>query len=204
MDCSTPGFPVLHHLPELAQTLSWWCHPTISSSVALFSSCPQSFPASGLFQWVGSSHQVAKVLELQCQSLNEYSGLISFRIDWFDLLAVQGTLKSLFQHHNSKPSILWHSAFFVVQLSQLYMTTGKTIALTIWMSLLFNMLSTFIIAFLSRSKHLLILWLNSPFAVIFIGAQENKICHCFHFSPFHLPWSDGTEWHDLSFLNVEF
>ena len=92
----------------------------------------------------------------------EYSGLISFRMDWLDLLAVQGTLKSLFQHHNLKASIFWHSAFFMVQLSHLYMTTGKTMAFTIWtfvgkvMSLLFNMLSRFVIAFLPRSKSLLI------------------------------------------------
>ena len=98
---------------------------------------------------------------------NEYSGLISFRSDWLDLLAVQGTLKSLLQHHSSKASILWHSAFFMVQLSHPYMTTGKTIALTRWtfvskvMSQLFNMLSKLIIAFLPRSKHLLISWLYS-------------------------------------------
>ena len=97
-------------------------------------------------------------------SSNEYSGLISFRIDWFDLLAVQGTLKSLLQHHNLKASILWCSAFFIVQLSHSYMTTGKTIALTRWtfvgkvMSLLFNILSKFIIAFLPKSKCLLISW----------------------------------------------
>ena len=103
---------------------------------------------------------------------NEYSGLISFRIDWFDLLAVQGTLKSLFQHHSSKLSILWCSAFFMVQLSHPYMTTGKTIALTIQtfvgkvMSLLFNMLSRLVIAFLPRDKRLLISWLQSPSAVI--------------------------------------
>ena len=102
----------------------------------------------------------------------EYSGLISFRIDWFDLLAVQGTLKSLFQHHSSKLSILWCSAFFMVQLSHPYMTTGKTIALTIQtfvgkvMSLLFNMLSRLVIAFLPRDKRLLISWLQSPSAVI--------------------------------------
>ena len=112
--------------------LSQWCHPTILSSVAHFSSCLQSFSASGLFQWASSSHQVAKVLELQLQHRhsNEYSGLIFFRIDRFDLLAVQGTLKSLLQHHSSKPSILQRSAFFMVQLSHPYMTTGKTIALT--------------------------------------------------------------------------
>ena len=103
---------------------------------------------------------------------NEYSGLISFRMDWFDILAVQGTLKSLPQHHSSKASVLWGSAFFTVQLSHPHMTTGKTIALTIWifvgkvMSLLFNMLSRFVIAFLPRSKHLLISWLQSPSAVI--------------------------------------
>ena len=118
----------------------------------------------GLFQWVSSSHQVAKVLEfqLQHQSSNEYSGLISFRINWFDLLAVQGTLKSLLQHHSSKASVFRCLAFFMVQLSHLYMTIGKTIALTIQpfvgkvMSLLFNqtMLSRMVITFLPRSKRL--------------------------------------------------
>ena len=102
----------------------------------------------------------------------EYSELISFRIDWFDHLSVQGTLKSLLQHHSSKASILQRSAFFLVQLSHSYMTTGKTIALTIWtfvskvMSLVFNTLSRLVIAFLPRSKHLLISWLQSPFAMI--------------------------------------
>ena len=102
----------------------------------------------------------------------EYSGLISFRNDWFDLLALQGTLKSLLQHHSTKASILQRSAFFMVQLSHPYMTTGKTIVLTIWttvgrvMSLLFNILSRFVIAFLPRSKHLLISWLQSPSTMI--------------------------------------
>ena len=100
---------------------------------------------------------------------NEHPGLMSFRMDWFDLLAVQGTLKSLLQHHNSKASILWRSAFCTVQHSHPYMTTGKTIALTRWtfvgkvMSLLFNMLSGLVITFLPRSKHLLISWLQSPY-----------------------------------------
>ena len=104
---------------------------------------------------------------------NEYSGLVSFRMDWLDLFAVQGTLKSLLQHHSSKASILQHSAFFTVQLSHPYMTTGKTIALTRRtfvgkvMSLLFNMLSRLVIAFLPMSKHLLISWLQSPYSVIF-------------------------------------
>ena len=111
---------------------------------------------------------------------NEYSELISIRIDWFDLLAVQGTLKSLLQHCSSKASILQCSAFLIVQLSHPYMTTGKTITLTRQtfvhkvMSLLFNMLSRLVITFLLRNKHLLISWLQSPFAVIF-GAQKNKV-----------------------------
>ena len=121
---------------------------------------------------------------------NEYSGLISFRMDWLDLLTVQGTLKSLLQHHSSKTSILRCSVFFIVQLSYLYMTTGKTIALTRWtfagkvMSLLFNMLSRLVIAFLPRSKHLLISCLQSPSAVIL--EPQNKVCHCFHCFPVYL------------------
>ena len=117
---------------------------------------------------------------------NEHPGLISFRMDWLDLLAVPGTLKSLLQHHSSKASILWRSAFFTVQLSHPYMTTGKTIALTRWtfvdkvMSLLFNMLSRLILTFLPRSKHLLISWLQSPSAVIL---EPPKIEHLFFFFP---------------------
>ena len=120
---------------------------------------------------------------------NEYSGLISFRMDWLDLFVVQGTLKSLLQHHSSKASILWRSAFFMVQLSHPYMTTGKTIDLTRWtfvgkvMCLLFNMLSRLVIAFLPRSKHVLISWLQSPSAVIF---EPNKIVSLFPLFP-HLP-----------------
>ena len=137
---------------------------------------------------------------------NEYSGLISFRMDWLDLLAVQGTLKGLLQHHSSKASILQHSAFFIVQLSHPYMAIGKTIALT-WqtfdgkvMSLLFNMLSRLFITFLSRSKYLLISWLQSPSAVIL---QPKKIVsHCFHCFPICLLWSDGTGCRYLGFLNV--
>ena len=123
---------------------------------------------------------------------NEYSGLISFQIDWLDLLAVQGTLKSLLQHHSSKASILWHSAFFIVQLSHPYMTTGKTTALIRWtfagkvMCLLFNMLSRLVIVFLTRSKCLLISWLQSPSAVI-LEPLKNKVCHCFHCFPIYLP-----------------
>ena len=124
-------------------------------------------------------------------SSSEYSGLISFRMDWLDLLTVQGTLKSLLQHHSSKASILQQSAFFIVQLSYSYMTPGKTIALNILVgkvvSLVFNALSRFVIAFLSRSKRVLISWLQSLSAVTVSRAQENKICHCFYFFAFYLP-----------------
>ena len=138
---------------------------------------------------------------------NEYSGLISFRIDWLDILAVQGTLKSLLQHHSSEVSILQCSAFLMVQFSHPYMTTGKTIALTRWtfvgkvMPLLFNMIARLVITFLPRSKRLLISWLQSPSAVI-LEPPPNKICHYFHCFLIYLPWSDGTRCHDLSFLNV--
>ena len=137
------------------------------------------------------------------------SGLISFRMDRFDLLAGQGTLKSLLQHHSSKASILWCSVFFIVQLLHPYMTTWKTIALTRQtfvgkvMFLLFNMLFRLIIAFLQRSKCHLISWLQSPSAVI-LELPQNKVSHCFHCFPIYLPWSDGTGCHDLHFLNVEF
>ena len=140
---------------------------------------------------------------------NEHPGLISFRMDWLDLPAVQGTLKSLLQHHSSKASILWHSAFFIVQLSHSHMTTGKTIALTIWtfvrkvMSLHFNMLYRFVIAFLPRSKCLLLSWLQSPSAVIW-EPKKIKSATVFHCFPIYLPGSDGTGCHDLSFLNAEF
>ena len=132
--------------------LSWWYHPTISSSVASFSSCLQFFPASESFsmsQFFASGGQSVGSFSFSISLSNEYSGLISFRIDWFDLLAVQGTLKSLLQHYSSKASILWHSAFFMIQISHPYMTTGKTNSLTIQtfvckaMSLLFNTLSRF-------------------------------------------------------------
>ena len=123
---------------------------------------------------------------------NEHPGLISFRMDWLDLLAIQGTLKSLLQHHSSKASILWCSVFFTVQLSHPYMTTGKTIALTRRtfvgkvMSLLLNMLSRLVITFLTRSKCLLISWLQSPSTVI-LEPPKNKVCQCFYCFPIYLP-----------------
>ena len=137
---------------------------------------------------------------------NEYSGLISFRMDWLDLLAVQGTLKSLLQHHSSKASILWHSAFLIVQLSHAYMTTGKTIALTnlCWQS----NVSAFKYAvevgqsFSSKEQASF----NFMAAVTICSdfwAPQNKVCHCFHCFPVYLPWSDWTRCHDLSFLNEQ-
>ena len=122
---------------------------------------------------------------------NEYSGMISFRIDRLDLLAVQGTLKNLFQHHSPKASILWHSAFFMVKPSYPYMNTGKIIALTRWtfvgkvISLLFNMLFRLVINFLPRSKHLLISWLQTPSSVIL--EPKKVVCQCFHCFPIYLP-----------------
>jgi len=170
MDCSIPGFPVFHYLPEFAQTCVHWVDDAIQPSHPLSSPSPPGFnlfPVSGSFpvsqffascgQSIGASVS-ASVLPMNIQG-------------WF-FLAVQGTLKSLLQHHISKASILWCSAFFMVQLSHVYMTTGKTIALTLQtfvskvMSLLFNMLSRFVVAFLPRSKHLLISCLQSLSAVI--------------------------------------
>ena len=171
--------------------LSQWCHPTISSSVVPFSSRLQSFPASGSFQMSQPSHQVTKVLQfqLQHQSFQWIFRLISFKIDWLDLLAVQETLKSLLQHYISKTSILQHSAFFIVQISHPYRTTGNTIALTRWtfigkiMSLFFNMLSRLVIALLPRSKCLLISLLQPLSAVILeppkikSSTVSASICH---------------------------
>ena len=128
---------------------------------------------------------------------NEHPGLISFRMDWLDLLSVQWPLKSLLQHHSSKPSILLCSAFFIVQLSHPHMTTGKTITLARWtfvgkvMSLLFNMLSRLVITFLPRSKPLLISWPQSLSALI-LHPPKNKVSHCFHCFPIYLPWGDGN------------
>ena len=162
MDCSTPDFPVHHQLPEFTQTHIHWVNDAIQpshplSSLLLLTSI---FPSIRVF----SNESVLHIrwpeywsFSFSMSFSNEYSGLISFRMDWLDLLAVQGILKSLLQHHSSKASILHHLAFFIVQLSHPYMTTGKTIALTRWsfvgkaMSLLFNMLSRLVITVLSRS-----------------------------------------------------
>ena len=289
MDCSTSGFPVHHRLPELDQSHVHRVGDAIQSSHPL----PTIFPSTR----VVSNESVLHIswpkywsFSFSIGPSNEYSVLISFRIDWSDFLAVQETLKSLLQHHSSKASILWRSAFFIVQLShpyikwsavkvpqscptlcnptdnkvhgilqarilewvafpfsrgssqprdrtqgsnpalphcrrilyQLshkgspsmttshpYMTPGKTKALTSRtfvskvMSLLFNMLSRLVIAFLPRSKHLLILWLQSPSAVI-LEPKKIKSVTVSIFFPIYLPWNDGTRCNNLSFLNVEF
>ena len=148
MNCSTPGFPVQHQLLEFARIC--WCHPTVSSSVIHFSSCLQSFPES-VFSNKSVLHiRWPKYWSLSISPSNEYSGLIYFKIDWFDLLTVQGTLKCLLQHHSSRASILRCSAFFKVQLSHPYTTTGKTIPLTRW-TFVCNVMSLFLICSLGWS-----------------------------------------------------
>ena len=173
MDCSIPGFPIHHRLPEPTQT-----HTHHVSDAILC--CPLLLPPS-IFPsiWVFSNEWWPKYwgFSFSISPSNEYSILISFRMDWLDLLAVQGNLKSLLQHHSSKASILQRSAFFIVQLSHPYMTTGKTIA--------FNFMATVTIC--------------SDF-----GAPKNKVWHCFHCFPIYFSWSDGTRCHDLRLLNDEF
>ena len=190
MDCSTPGFLVHHQLPELKLKIG----DAVSSSRPLLSPSPPAFNPSqhqGLFQWVSVlciRWPKYWSFSFSISRSNEYSGLISFRMDWFDL-AVQGTLKSLLQHHSSKESILQHSAFFMVQLSHPYTTTGKTIALSGWtfvgkvMSLLLNILSRFVKTFLPRSKHLLISWLQSPSTVILEPKKIKVFPLCTHVLP---------------------
>jgi len=179
--------PVPHHLLKACPSSCpshQWCHPAISSSDTLFSFYPQSFPASESFlmnqlliTWPNYWS-----FSFTISPSNEYLGLISFKIDCFDLLAVQGTLRSLLKHHSLKASILWHSArFFTVQFSQLYVTTEGTIAMTILilvgrvMSLLFNILSRFVIAFLLRSNRLLMSWLQSPSAIILEPKKKKSV-----------------------------
>ena len=196
MDCSTPGLPVHHQLSDFTQTHVHWVSDAIQPSHPLSSPSPPALNLcqhQSLLKWVSSLHQVAKVLQPQLQhQSSQWTPRTDFRINWWDLHAVQGTLKSLLQHHSSKASILLHSAFFIDQLSHPYMTTGKTIALTRQtfvgkvMYLLFNMLSRLVITFLPRSKHILISWLQPPFAVILepkkiksatVSTVSPSICH---------------------------
>ena len=192
MNRSTPGLPVHHQLPDhvtntkpmsidsvMPSNHLILCHPLL----LLPSLCPTirvfSNESARRMRW--PKHWSFR---FSISPSNEHPGLISFRMDWLDFLAVQGTLRSLLQHHSSKTSILWLSTFVIVQLSRPYMTTGKTIALTRWtfvgkaMSLLFYMLSRLVISFLPRSKHLLISWLQSPSATIL--EPRKIVSHCFH------------------------
>ena len=194
MDCSMPGFPVLHHFLELAQTHIELVMP----SNHLILCRPLLFPPSIFLSIrVFSKESALRIrwpkywsFRFNISPSNEYSGLISFRMDWLDLLAVQGTLKSHLQHHSSKASVLRYSAFLMVQLSHPSTITGKTIALTGWtfvdkiMSLLFNRLSRLVIAFLPRSKCLLISWLQSRSTVIL--EPKKIVCHCFCCFPIYL------------------
>ena len=208
-----PGFPVVHYLPEFAPTMSIesvmpsnhliLCH--------LLSHFPSIFPSNRVYsieltlpiRWPKNWS-----LSFSISPSNEYSGLISFRIHWFDLFDVCGTLESLLQHHSLKASILCHSAFFMVQLSHSYMATSKTVALTIRtfvskvMSLPFNMLSRCVIASLPRNKCFFFFYYMAAVTIHSnFGAQENEI---WHFSPTYLPLTNGTGCHDLRFLNVQF
>ena len=184
MNCSTPGLPVHHQLPESIESVMPSNHLILCSPLLLLPSINESaLPIRWPKYWSFS---------FNISPSNEHPGLTSFRMDWLDLLAVQGTLKSLLQHHSSKAPILLYSAFFIVQLSHPYTATGKTIALTRQtfvgkvMSLLFNMLSRLVITFLPRSKCLLISWLQSPSAVILepkkiksatVSTVSPSICH---------------------------
>ena len=213
MNRSTPGLPVHHQLLEFTQTHVHRVGDAIQPSHPLSSPSPLAPNPSQIRVFSNESTLRMRWPKYWSFSFNispsdEHPGLVSFRMDWLDLLAIQGTLKGLLQHHSSKASIHWHSAFFIVQFSHSYMTTEKIIALTRWtfvgkvMSLLLNMLSRLLITFLPRSKHLL----NFMAAITIcsdFGAPKNKVWHCFHCFPIYFPWSDGTRCHDLSFLNVE-
>ena len=206
-DCTMPGFPVLHHLPELVQTHVHrvaWCHPTTSSSVIPLSTCLQSFPASGSSQrrqfFTSGGQSIGTSALASVLPMNIQDWLISFTNDWLNLLAIQGTLKSLLQHHSSKTLVLRHSAFFIVQLSHPYLTTGNTIALTTKtfvgkvMSPLFNMLSRLIIAFPPRRKCLLISWLQSQSAMILEPPQiKSATVSIVSLSIYHEGW-DQMPW----------
>ena len=190
-----PGFPVHHQLPKLARTLS--IELVMASNHFIFCSplllLPSIFPSIRVFSDKSVLIRLPKYwsFSFNISPSNEHPGLLSFRMDWLDVFALQGTLKSLLQHHSSKASILQYSAFFIAQLSNPYMTIGKTIALTRQifvgkvMFLLFNILSRFVTTFLPRSKHLLIAWLQSP-SVVILETKKIKSCHCSYFFPIYL------------------
>ena len=208
-NCRMPGFPVHHQHAEFTQI---HVHESVMPSNHLIL-ChtlllpPSIFPSIRVF----SNQSILSIRWPKYWSFS-FTPVLKMNIqNWFPLgwtgwtsLLSKG-LKSFLQHHSSKASFFWHSAFFIVQLSHPYMTTGKTITLTRWtfvskvMSLLFNMLSQLVTTFLPRHKHLLISWLQSV-----ILEPKKIVCHYFHCFPIYFPWSDGTRCHDLSFLNVEF
>ena len=203
IDCSMPGLPVhVHCVSDAIQPP----HPLSSPSPSTFNLSQHQ----GLFQWKDFCIRWPRhwSFSFSISPSNEYSGPVSFRMDWLDLLAVQATLESLLQHHSSKASIVWHSAFFIVQLSHPYMTTGKTIALTTWtfvdkvMSLLFNMLSR--LHNFSPKEQASLNFMASATICSDFGAPQNKVSPCFHCFPICLLWSDGAGCHDLSFLNIEY
>ena len=205
MNRSTPGLPVHHQLLESTQTHVHWVDDAFQPSYPLSSPFP---PAPSPSQHrVFSNESTLRMrwpkywsFNFNISPSNEHPGLISFRMDWLDLLAVQGTLKSLLQHHSSKASILQRSAFFTVQLSHPYTTTGKTKALTRRtfvgkvMSLLLNMLSRLVITFLPRSKHLLISWLQSPSAVILEPKKIKYVTVSIVSHLFAMKWWNQMPW----------
>ena len=199
MGCRTSGFLVLHCLLEFAQIHVHWISDANPPSHSLSSPSP---PAFNLSQHQGLCIRWPKYwsFSFSISPSNEYSELISCRIDWLDLLAVQGNLKSFLQHHSSKASILQWSAFFIVQLSHPYMTTRKTITFTRRtfvgkvISLLYNMLSRLDIFFLPRSKHL---FMAASHHLQWFWSPKNKVNHCFHCFHIYLPWNDGTGCHRL-------
>ena len=202
MDCSTPGLPIFYHLPEFVQTHVHWVGDAIQPSHSLlpFLLLPPVSPSIRVFSNELAPHiRWPKYWSFSISPSNEYLGLISFRIYCFDFLAVQGTLKGL-QHHILKSSVIWHSAFFMVQLSHPYMITRKTIALTRWtfvgkvISLLFNMLSRFVIAFLPKNKHLLISLWQSLSAVILEPKKIKSATISIFPHLFAMKWWDWMPW----------
>ena len=213
MDCSMQGLPVCYQIPEFAKTHVHWVGDAIQPSHPLLSPSPPTFNISqhhSLFKWVSSSHQVAKVLEFQLQYQTfQWIFKTDFLLGWTGWISLLSNgFSSVFSNTTVK-NINSSALSCIAQFSHPNMTTGKTIALTIWifvgkvMSLLFNMLSKLVRTFLPRSKHLLISWLQSPSAVILEHPSKN-VCRCFQCFPIYLPWSDGIRCHDISFLNVEF
>ena len=206
MNGTTPGFPVHHQHPELAQIHLHRVNDAIQPSHPLSSPSPPTFNLSqhqGLFKWVSSSHQVANIwgFQLQHQSF-QWIFRTDFLQDWLvsSPCCPRDSQDYLLQHHSSKASILWHPAFFIVQISHPYMTTGKTIALTRWtfvgkvMSLLFNMLFRLVIAFIPRSKHLLIFWPQSPSVVILEPKKMKSVTVSIVPYLFTMKWRDSMPW----------